>query len=61
MHMISYISDVMVQPQQIETKMVNIVKTAHANNMAAEITGVLFFEKQHFHTASRTLCSKLWS
>ena len=48
MHMISYVSDVMIRPPVIKNEMVDIVSTAQKNNKNLDVTGVLFFENNHF-------------
>ncbi len=48
MHMISYVSDVRVGPQIVKNEMVNIVDSARKKNSNLDVTGVLFFENNHF-------------
>lgn len=48
MHMISYVSDTLVSPPVIKNEMVDIVSSAHKRNKKMDITGVLFFENNHF-------------
>jgi len=48
MHMISYVSDVMVGPQIIKNEMANIVDVAQTRNKKFDVTGVLFYENNHF-------------
>ena len=48
MHMISYVSDVMIAPHMIKDEMINIVNEAQINNDRNNLTGVLFYENKHF-------------
>jgi len=48
MHMISYVSNAMVTPPEVKNVMIDIVGTAHQKNKTFDVTGVLFFENNHF-------------
>lgn len=48
MHMISYVSDTLLSPPVIKNEMVEIVSSANIRNKKMDITGVLFFENNHF-------------
>ena len=48
MHMISYVSDTLLSSPIIKNEMVEIVSSANIRNKKMDITGVLFFENNHF-------------
>ncbi|SLN61613.1 BLUF domain-containing protein [Pseudooctadecabacter jejudonensis] len=48
MHLISYVSTSLVPPRFAEAELTNITKTAVRRNARTDITGVLFFQGEHF-------------
>ena len=48
MHMISYVSDVTANPPVVRNAIIDIVGTAQQKNKSLDVTGVLFFENNHF-------------
>jgi len=48
MHMISYVSDSTINQNNIKNEIGNLVSTAHQNNKQLGLTGVLFYENDHF-------------
>lgn len=48
MHLISYVSTSLIPAQRVETSLIEITETAVRQNSEAGITGVLFFQGNHF-------------
>lgn len=49
MHLISYVSNSLIQPQMVQAALADINETAVRRNSEMEITGVLFFQNDHFY------------